>query len=178
MKKILTLIATVFLAIGAFAQKSVPQRLEIATIDVEQTGTSLEVFYMPKDSINHYYLSVGHPGFGDDIIQLQIDPVSELFIPLGDSLDDAIEFLKQLQALYKGEVGDSIEVDACISVLFPDESKFEKATVTLIKPLLTRTLEFSISRKGYSRASHVPKSDFNSIVSSTKFVRKLRPKLK
>ena len=77
-------------------------RLELCTVETEYGENSLsgeiEVFQM-KDT-GKYWLSVGHLGIGGDIVQLNFDPVYELFIPLGDTIDEAIETMKDMKAFY------------------------------------------------------------------------------
>ena len=139
MKKYLLLLSLLVWSFSAIAQ-GIPQRLELVTVDLElgdegsllSTEESLEVFNMPIDGVNHYYLSVGHLGIGDDIIQFNIDPIYELFIPLGDTVADAQKFLEELQTLYKGPKGKSIELEGCLAAAFPNEN-LEKVTVTYRK---------------------------------------------
>ena len=85
-------------SLAASAQMSkIPQRLEIIQIENEGDATFVELFNAPKDGQTHYFLSVGHLGIGDKVVQIYIDPLSELFIPLGDTLEEAMESLKDLQ---------------------------------------------------------------------------------
>ncbi|MBO4427531.1 MAG: hypothetical protein J5771_03500 [Bacteroidales bacterium] len=184
MKKYFLIIALLVWSVAAFAQiGKIPQRLELVTVDLEvgnegsllSTQENLEVFNMPVDGVNHYWLSVGHLGLGDDIIQFNIDPIYELFIPIGDTVADALEYLQTLQAIFKGSRGDSMEVIGCLSAAFPN-GQMEKVTVTYQKLLVTSLLEFRVDRNGYMRATHIPKSQFNSLVSSLKVYRKLHRK--
>ena len=184
MKKYFLILSLFAWSVSALAQQTkLPQRLELVTVDLELgdegsllgTEESLEVFNMPVDGVNHYYLSVGHLGIGDDIIQFNIDPIFELFIPIGDTVSEALEFLQGLQALFKGPKNGSTEIEGCLAAAFPND-KLEKVTVTYQKVLLTNLLAFSVEREGYTRATHIPKSQFNSLVKSLKFYRKLHPK--
>lgn len=100
----------------------------------------LEVFRMEDNGT--YYLSLGHLGIGNDIIQVQVDPLSELFIPLGGTLAEASETLNQMKDLYKREPGETIEM------------------------------------QGYINATHIGKSDFNSLVTTFNLYRKVHPKQK
>ena len=174
-KKTLTVLLLVAVATVAFAQK-IPQRLEIASVDLEVVGIEehLDVFNMPEENGNHYYLSVGHLGIGNNIIQLDFDPLYELFFHIGDSLDEAIEALEQLKGLFKAEKGTQIEMQGCLAIGFPND-KVEKVNVTYQKIIFTKVLEFSIDREEYTRATHSPKSEFNSLVSGVKFYKKLHP---
>ena len=184
MKKYFLLLSLITWSVAAFAQENkIPHRLELVTVDLElgdqgsllSTEENLEVFNMPTDSVNHYYLSVGHLGIGDDVIQFNIDPIFELFIPIGDTVAEAQETLQGLQALFKGSKGDSMEIEGCLAAAFPND-KLEKVIVTYQKVLLTKVLEFRVERQGYTRATHIPKSQFNPLVRSLKFYRKLHPK--
>ncbi len=59
--------------------------------------------------------------------------------------------------------------------LLSTEENLEKVTVTYERVLLTNLLAFSVERQGYIRATHIPKNQFNSLVKSLKFYRKLHP---
>lgn len=182
MKRILSLCLALTLTVSAFAQLSkIPQRLEIVEMEVNDGEINMEVFNMPDaDGGAHYYLTVGRLGIGDDIIQFNIDPVSELFIPLGDTLADAIGKLQQIQLIGKAPVGTSDDIDGCIAVGIPGDN-LEKVKVTHEKPFLTHSLGFSVERftangDRYVRATYIPRADFNSLVTSTKFYQKIHPK--
>ena len=173
MKKIICILSLLSLCFLSFAQdKKIPQRLEL--VEIEVNGAHLEVFNMPKDGDNNYYLSVGTLGIGDETVQVQFDPLFELFIPLGETLEEAMETLQFMQQLFKTEVGTAIEVDGCLAPGIPND-KTEVARVTYRKSMLTHLLEFSLEREGYIRATHIPRSDFNSLVSSLSVYRKIHP---
>ena len=177
----LSLLACSFAAVAQ--ESKLPQRLELVSVELEtgdqgsifSSEENLEVFNMPVDGVNHYFLSVGHLGIGDDIIQMNIDPIFELFIPIGGTVAEAMEFLQELQALYKGPKGSSMEITGCLAASYPNE-ELEKVTVTYQKVLLSNMLAFSVERKGFIRATHISKSQFNSLVGSLKIYRKLHPK--
>lgn len=175
MKKALCILSLFAWAFVAFAQNNrIPQRLELAQIEVNDGQTSLEVFDMPKDGQHDYYLSVGTLGIGDEVVQVQFDPLFELFIPLGDTLEEAMETLQFMQQLFKTDPGTAIEVDGCLAPGVPND-KTEVARVTYRKNLLTHLLEFSLEREGYIRATHIPRSDFNSLITSMNLYRKIHP---
>jgi len=175
MKKMIMILAALLCMAPAFAQSSpIPQRLELVEVDINEGETVLEIFNSPVEGQNHYYLSVGHLGIGDEVVQLRFDPLFELFLPLGDTLAEAMERLQTLQNLYKEAVGTSIVIDGNLAAGFPND-KLEPVTVTLRKPLLTRMLEFSVEREGYIRSTHVSRMDFGSIVTSMKLHRKIHP---
>ena len=188
---VLVILITLACDITLSAQKSqIPQRNEIVTIETENDLGNIssvlellvggedirEIFDVPsEDGFHHYYLSVGHLGFGDETVQLMFDPAFELFIPLGDTLDEALISLDKLQDLFKQPKGTSMQVQGCLSLGTPGD-KLETVTVTYRKPLLSKMLEFTVQRDGYIRSSHVQKGDFSSLIGGVKFYRKLHPK--
>lgn len=180
------LLATLFFSITALpasvqAQESqFPQRNEIVRVEHEDDSIGsipefLEVFSQPgENGGKHYFLSVGHLGMGDKVVQLVFDPLFELFIPLGDSLDEAIQSLEEMQALYDEPVGTGIEEKGCLAFGFPND-KLETVKVSYRKFLLSRLLEFSVEREGYIRSTHIHRSDFKAILRGVKFHKKLYP---
>ena len=176
MKKIFALFILLACSFAAFAQESkIPQRLELAQIEDGDGNTTCAVFNMPNDGQNHYWLDVGKLGHGDEVIQVVIDPLFNLYIPLGDTLDEAIETLTKLRDYCKETPGTAMEMKGCLRPIFPDSDKLETVTVTARKAL-SRKLEFSLQREGYIRATYVLKSDLGSLLSNVKFYRKLHPK--
>ena len=155
----------------------IPQRLALVEIDSEIAGNMehLEVFNMPENGVNQYFLALGHLGFGDEIVQVLFDPVSELFIPLGGTVAEALETMQRMQDLFTGEPGNSIELQGCLNIAFPNNER-ENVKITYMKPLLSRILRFSVQREGYIRATHIQRSDFNSLVNGVKIYGKLHPK--
>jgi len=177
-RKAITVLLLAALPVLASAQQTkIPQRLELIEIETDGNGTveNFEVFNMPKDGVNQYFLSVGHLGFGDEIIQIQFDPLYELFIPLGNTVTEALASLKEMQKLFKAPKGTSMEVEGSLALAFPNDNR-EPVTVTHRRFLLTRMLEFSVQREGYIRAAHLNKSDFNALVNGVKLYGKLHPK--
>ena len=176
-KTIVTLLLAVVCA-TSFAQLSkLPQRLSLVEISSDIAGNKerLEVFNMPQDDVNSYYLSVGHLGIGDEVVQIMFDPICELFIPLGGTVAEALETFQQLQGLFKEPEGTCMEIQGCLSVAFPGD-ELETVSVTFRKPLLSRMLEFSLRRGDYIRATHIQRSDFNSLVSGVRLYGKIHPK--
>lgn len=175
MKKLLCLLSVLSLSFAAFAQENViPQRLELVEIEEDEGDVSLEVFQFIKDGQSSYFLSVGNLGIGNEIVQINVDPVFELFIPLGETLSEAMEVLQQMQELFKTGAGSSLEVTGCLAPAFPTDER-EPVKVTSRRLLLSRVLEFSVDRGDYIRATHVPRSSFNSLVTSLKLYRKIHP---
>ena len=181
MKKfiVMALAAMLFAGTTLSAQTSnMPQRNEIVQVEIDPNcipSEYLEVFDAPVDGAHHYYLSVGHLGLGDEVVQVLFDPIFELFIPLGDNVTEALETLQTMQALFKENRDTSIEVQGCLAVGFPTD-KLETVKVTYRKVLLSKMLEFSVEREGYIRATHIAKSDFGSAVSGVKTYHKIHPK--
>ena len=98
MKKTILLIVLAFIGIGAFAQKSslLRQRMEIVELESETSNVNLQVFYMNDENPRVYYLSLGNLGVGIDLVQIDFDPVFELFIPLGGTLEEAIAKMEEI----------------------------------------------------------------------------------
>ena len=68
MKKVILILAVLLCTAPCFAQfSSIPQRLELVEVEINEGETVLEVFNSPVEGQNHYYLSVGH--LGDLIIK-------------------------------------------------------------------------------------------------------------
>lgn len=151
--------------------------MTITEIEINDGALTLSVFSMPEDGQDHYFVSLGTLGIGDDIIQVNIDPVSELYIPLGDTLEEAQAKLEEIKDITKQPVGASMETLGTLSAGYPDKDR-ETVVVTHRKPLLQHLIEFAIHRNGYIRATYISKSEFGSLVSGVKFYRKLHPKEK
>ncbi|MBR1538175.1 MAG: hypothetical protein IJ636_01560 [Bacteroidales bacterium] len=177
-KAILLLFLAAIPALAPAQASRMPQRNEIVKINIggEDSGESIEVFNSPRDGANRYFLSVGHLGIGDEVVQIIFDPAFELFIPLGGTLDEAMETLTQLQDLYKTDPGTSVETLGCLAFGFPKDEKLETVKVLYRKVLLTKKLEFIVEREGYVRATYVDRSDLNSLARGVKFYKKLHPK--
>ncbi len=181
MKKfiLMAIVAMLFAGTTLSAQTSnIPQRNEIVQVEIDPNSIPsefLEVFDAPIDGVHHYYLSVGHLGMGDEVVQILFDPVFELFIPLGDNVTEALETLQTMRALFKEKQGASIEVQGCLAFGFPTD-KLETVKVTYRKVLLSKMLEFSVERESYIRATYIAKSDFGSAVSGVKTYHKIHPK--
>jgi len=184
MKKLVISTLLALATIVSFAQSSVFRpRIEIAEVESEVGGvvdTALEVFYMNDESPRMYYLSLGHLGFGNDIVQVDIDPLTELFIPLGNTVSEALAKLEEIKALYNNmDRLEKTELTGCFSILYPDPEKTVTVTVTRRQLLSSKLLEFSVPIEGSDtvlRARHISKSDFSQIVGSVKFYKKLHPK--
>ena len=162
------------MAVSATAQIArIPPRLSIVSAKDGERST-FEVFKIPHEGYNSFYLSVGALGVGDEVVQIQFDPLFELFIPLGNSADEARANLKMLQELYKSTPGDSIVIQGCLSIALPNE-EWEPVKVTYRRILLTNMLEFSVEREECIRSTLVPRPQFNALVSGLDFHKKLFP---
>ena len=177
MKKLLLLLPFLAWSFSVLAQEPlIPQRYEIVELETDDGDTTYEVINMRCGDQNQYWLNVGLLGHGDEIVQVVFDPVFHLYIPLGDTLDEAIENLTQLRDLSKEKLGTTVEMTGCLTPLIPKADKLETVTVTVCKPILTRHLEFILQREGYVRATYVSKSTLSSLLSSLKIYRKLHPR--
>lgn len=179
MKRLFAILAVVVMTaatLSAQVLQKASQRLELATVETELGGhetAELEVFRM--NDTGTYWLSVGHLGIGTDLIQLKFDPVFELFIPLGDSLEEALTKMKELQAFYKEPRLSTMEIQGCLSAIYPGED-FEAVTVTSRRLLGSKILSFSVQRDDLVRATYINKADFGSLVFSLKAYKTLHPK--
>lgn len=173
MSKTLCIIALVFCTFALFAQETkIPQMLEL--VQIEENDVEFEVVNIPQDGQNHYWFNVGTMGFGDQIFQIQLDPLSHLYIPLGDTLAEAISKMEELQDLFNGTPGTSLFVNGCLTMLYPNEN-LEQVKVSYYKPLLTRKLEFSIQREDYLRAAYISRANFNTLMKGLSFYQKIHP---
>lgn len=172
MKKLISIVVTLALAIPVFAQSSIPAILEITSTEVD--GQEIEVFQMVKDGVKAYYLDAGTLGAGSHIIQINFDPLFHLFIPLGDTLDGAIEKLEQIRAVARGSVGDVLEIPGCLAPAFPNND-LETVTIAKKRFILIPKIEFSVQRDGYVRATYFTRSQLAGLVSGIKFYKKLHP---
>lgn len=152
-------------------------RKELVVVEEENSNDRLELFSMQKDEGLAYYLSVGYLGMGDDFIQVYVDPFHELFIPLGSTLDEAEVTLQQIKDFYKQSKGTTMEIMGCFNKFIPDDN-LEAVTLTRNRILLSNQIRFSIERDGELRATFVERSNFNSLMSSLNFYRKMHPKEK
>ncbi len=180
MKKLVIALALSLVAISSLAQNSVLRpRLEIAEVEFETAGTTLnlEIFYMNDESPRMYYLSVGNLGIGSDLIQITFDPIFELFIPLGGTLDEAAQKLQEIKEFYKEPKLSTMELQGCLAAAYPND-KYETVTLTNMRLLGVKTMEFSVKRDDFVRATYISKNDFSSLFSSFKIYRKLHPKQK
>ncbi len=183
MKRIILTIALVCVTVLSFGQnKLLRPRIEIAEMETEIDGaftTEIEVFYMNDENPRMYYLSLGHLGIGTDIIQLQFDPVYELFIPLGGTLEEAIAKMQEIKNFYKAPKSSTMELEGSFAVAYPT-SEIIPVKVT-IRQFITKVMEFSLPTsvdETLVRATHIGKNDFGSLLGSVKFYKKLHPKEK
>lgn len=178
MKRILTTIFVLTWTALAFAQGSLlKQTLEITELEINNGATTISVFDMPEGDLHQYYLCVGTLGLGDDIIQFNVDPLSMLFIPLGDNLADAQAAMEEMQGIAKQPEGTELETEGVLSLANPTTGQIEPVYVTSRRFLFQKLIEFSVKREGYIRATHIAKSDFGALTTGLKMYRKLHPKL-
>lgn len=181
MKKILITLLLASMSLVASAQflEKAGNRLEICTIETEYGENSLsgeiEVFKM--NDTGKYWLSVGHLGIGGDLIQINFDPVYELFIPLGDTLEEALEVMNDLKAFYKTPRLTTKEIKGCLAAAYPSDN-METVTLTSRRLLGSRIVEFSVKRDDLIRANYINKSNFGSLLNGVKFYKKLHPNQK
>lgn len=179
MRKIILTLVVACISVFASAQNSSPlrPRMEIVQVTTEENHTNLEIFYMHDENPRTYYLSLGNLGVGSDYIQIEIDPATELFVPLGGTLDEAIARMDQLISLYKMDKMESTEIEGYFTLFYPTGNLIP-VKVTYMKVLLSNMLEFSIPTEfeNVVRATYIHRSDLRSLLSSLKFYKKLHPK--
>ena len=182
MKRIITVLVLLCVTVFAFAQNPslLRQRMEIAQTEVEIDDiieTKLEVFYMDDESPRVYYLSLGNLGVGTDIVQINFDPVFELFIPLGGTLDAAIAKMEEIKDFYNEPRLATTELTGCFALAYPNDERVD-VTVTRRQMVFTKILEFSLptSSDGLVRATYVSRGNFRSLAGGVKFYKALHPK--
>lgn len=173
MRKVFVSLFFVALTVTAFGQKY--EMTDYKPIsNIEHNGVQLEVFAMNNGGVEDYFVCLGNLGVGDDVIQLNIDPVSKLFIPLGNDLDGAIEKMTALQNIFKEDLGYTTTIDGILCPILPN-GEIEPIEVIHKKVILTKNLEFVVTRNGYMRSTYIPRSTINSLAGGLKFYKKLHP---
>lgn len=181
MKKLIFSLAFAFVTVFAFAQTSkvLRPRIEIAQVETEDIKTvAMEVFYMNDESPRTYYLSLGNLSIGGHIVSIEVDPLFELFIPLGNTLDEAIAKMEEIKAMYKMPKLSTAQIKGNFALAYPTDELID-VTVTRRQLVTARLLEFSIPTPGSEtvvRNTHITKSNFSSLLGSLKIYRKLHPK--
>ena len=176
MKRIVSTLFVFVWTVVAFAQGSIlKQTLEIAEVEINDGDVSLSVFDMPEEGQHQYFLCVGTLGIGDDFIQLQIDPVFQLFLPLGNTLEEAQEKLEAFKEIAKEPSGTEMETVGTLALANPSTGELEPVFLTSRRFLFQRLVEFSVRRNGYVRATHIGRSDLETLVTSVKLYRKIHP---
>ena len=177
MKRLFSLLFVTLWSLVAFAQGSVlKQTLEIAEVEINDGDISLSVFDMPEEGVHQYFLCVGTLGVGDDFIQMQVDPLFGLFIPLGGTLKEAQAKLEEFKAIGNSPKGTELETIGTLALSNPSTGELEPVYVTSRRFLTQKIIEFSVKRNGFVRATHIPRINFNTLVSSVKLYRKIHPK--
>lgn len=176
MKRVLSILVFLALGVAAFAQGSLlKQTLEIAEVEINDGDVTLSVFDMPEGDVHQYYLCVGTLGIGDDIIQFDVDPVFQLFIPLGGTLAEAEAKLEEFRGVANMSAGEGIETVGTLALANPSTGKEEPVYLTSRRFIFQRIIEFSVKRDGYVRATHIGRGEFGSLLSGVKFYRKIHP---
>ena len=176
MKTIKTILASVLLslvAVGASAQKiNLPQVSTIVEIG-DDDQTLFEVFSTEKDGQNLYYMSMYNVGVDGKILIIR-DPISQIFLHLGTSLDEAIGYLENLKSFFDQEVGFEADVTGSLGIGWPKDEA--RPVHVCYRRFVSKFLEFTIEASGDTRISNITKSQLNSTLRSVKFYKKLHPK--
>ena len=133
-----------------------------------------EVFSVAAGEATHYYLSVGRPGMGSATVQVYLDPASEMFLPLGKTLDEAIQTLERLKALCEEKSGSTTMMEGCVAVGVP-RGAMEPLEVTTRRALWNKQLELSVMRENYRRTAFLSRSEIVSLLGGVRLHRKLHP---
>lgn len=174
---ILLLLAVLTFSVSAQKKTTVFDRNVLVEVGPDDETTSLEVFSLPKDGELRYYLSVGPVGIGNKVVQVYADPISELFIPLGNTLDESMKTLETINDYFKMPKGSENTILGCLTPILPKDDT-EVFKVTTGKQLFSRYVVFSIQRDEYLREAQISKSEFRNLMNSMKFYRKFHPKEK
>lgn len=177
MKKILCLISLLVWTAAAFSQESpfLKQMMEITQLEINDGEKTIAVFDMPEEAQHHYYLCVGSLGIGDDFIQLHLDPVSQLFLPLGDTLEEAQAKLEEFRSVAKEPEGTTLEATGSLALVNPTTAEPEPVYLTARRFIFTRNVEFSVKRDGYIRATYIAYNELGAMVNGVKFYRRIHP---
>lgn len=180
MKRLLITITLAFVAVAAFSQnKLFRPRIEIAQLenDVTIDAIEMEVFYMNDEDPRMYYLSLGHIGIGTDIVQVDFDPLFELFVPLGGTIKEAIAKMEEIKTWFKEDRLSERELTGYFSLAYPGGDPVS-IKVTSRRLLASKILEFSLptGTEGIVRATHIGKAEFGGLLSTLKIYKKLHPK--
>ena len=177
MKRIISITFILLWTVAAFAQGNIlKQTLDIAEVEINDGQVAISVFNMPEEGQNQYFLCVGTLGIGDDYIQFQVDPVFQLFIPLGNTLEEAQARMEEFKAIAKEPEGTELVTEGCLALANPSTGEIEPVYVTSRRFLLRHIIEFSVKRNGYVRATHITRAQFGSLLNGVKLYRKIHPK--
>lgn len=174
---ILLLAAT---SLFSFAQENplLKPTIEIVEVEISNSDVTLSIFDMPEGDQHNYFLDLGVLGIGDAFLQLHLDPLSHLFIFLGNTLAEAQVAIDDLKAFAKEPHGTTREMVGTLSVGNPLTGTPEPLYLTVRKGLVSRNVEFCIHRGNYIRSTLIAKADLGSVASSLKIYRKLHKKQK
>ena len=179
MRKLIAALAMALAATLVYAQNPsiLRPRIEIVSASDEDSGPGLEVFYMGDEDPRMYYLSLGYLAIGSEMVQVYIDPLTELFVPLGGTVEEALARLEEIKDLFKMLKGQAADIETLVSMFYPGGDTVT-ARVVARKFLVSKVLEFSIptGEEGLVRAAFVGKSDLGGLIVSLKLYRKIHPK--
>lgn len=173
MKKLISLFVAIICAASLFGQTTkLPVVLDVVTIENENTGETVDIVNIPIDGVNRYYLHVGNMGIGNKVVQVNLDPIYRLYIPLGNNITEAIKAMEDLKTLFKEDKGATREIKGSFEPFFPTEDLLT-VQVSKFKFLVENKLQFVIECDGFSRVAYMAKSDFNSLLRGLKLYGKI-----
>lgn len=178
MKRIVSILALVLGLTAVFAQPGSAQQVSVIMQMEDGNGDmKLAVFDKPEQDGHHYYLCVGSMGHGDDFIQVHLDPVTQLFLLLGTTLDEAQATLESFIALAGQKHGTTQEALGVFAVGMPSNGQPETILLTARRYFITRKMECSVQHDGAFRAAYVTRFDLKSALSAVKMHHRMHPDL-
>lgn len=176
-KRFLSILVCVALGGAAFAQGFFQKQIRtINEVEIDDGAVTLSVFDMPDGDVHRYFLCVGRLGTGDDVTQFNIDPVAQLFIPLGGTLAEAQAKLEEIRGVANRSSGEAMETVGILATGFPSNGETEPVYLTARRVLFHKNVEFTVRRDGYIRSTVIGRNDLGSLLTGFKFYRKIHPK--
>ncbi|MBQ9660660.1 MAG: hypothetical protein IJV37_05270 [Bacteroidales bacterium] len=178
MKPIRLVLATLLLAVFpvfSFAQDSqLFHQREIVQLTNDDGDTNYVILAIDNDGASEYYLMLSGVGFGDAVLRVG-DPLTNLFVKLGDTLEESQQTLNEFLDLLASEPGTYREMDAHFALATTDERPAEKIKVTSMKSIFGKYLEFGTESEGRVRAADIRRSELRSLLRSVKFYARIHP---
>ena len=102
MKRLAMFLAVMLMSVAAFAQAN---KRSIASMEVDEKP--YEVFAYDEDGVRGYYLLMGDTGYEVTNEVSLASELLELFVYLGSNVNEAVETMQGIVALYDAPLGDT-----------------------------------------------------------------------